>query len=225
VWVCAWASPKEPEIRLSIESWVRTHAALVQRAPLKTVFGSMQLKYTGRFQMALQASSPYIVVLDDDNIPGSRFVEVCLHMINTELYHGLLGVNGHVCPLPHGLADGRSATGQMPMYIDKGTTHGVWYGENHQNDRAHAVDLVGGVWFMETMWVKLLFREQAWTFQTGEDFHLTYLLRKYAGVRTFVVPIDPADPRTFGYSGHGKFGSAEMEKVKVSTLHAVTHDT
>jgi hypothetical protein len=33
--------------------------------------------------------------LDDDCLPGPRYIELCLHTINTDSFNGLLGVKGH----------------------------------------------------------------------------------------------------------------------------------
>ncbi|CAF4404576.1 unnamed protein product [Rotaria sp. Silwood2] len=54
----------------------------------------MQLKYYGRFQLALQSHTKYVVVFDDDCIPQSQYFETALYTINTEEYHGILGTKG-----------------------------------------------------------------------------------------------------------------------------------
>lgn len=57
-------------------------------------------------------------------------------------------------------------------------------------------DVVGGFWAIRQEWVRLLFRETPITWYTGEDYHLTYSVSKYAGLRTFLAPKDPKDPQT-----------------------------
>ncbi|CAF0745607.1 unnamed protein product [Brachionus calyciflorus] len=54
----------------------------------------MQLKYFGRFQLALQSTTKYVVIFDDDCIPQKRFLEACMHTINTYDYYGILGTKG-----------------------------------------------------------------------------------------------------------------------------------
>jgi len=48
--------------------------------------------------------------------------------------------------------------------------------------------------------VRLLFREAPLTHATGEDFHLSHMLRKYAGVRSYVLPA--GDPSFGGDTDH-----------------------
>ena len=77
--------------------------------------------------LLLQAPTPYLLLLDDDNVPGARFLEACLHTISTPEYRGLLGINGHVCPAPltRPAAHGHTfVTGEVPMYEDPRARHG-----------------------------------------------------------------------------------------------------
>lgn len=55
------------------------------------------------------------------------------------------------------------------------------------------VDVVGGAWFARAAWVKALFRESFVSLQTGEDYHFSYALGKYAGLRSFVMPFNASD--------------------------------
>ena len=48
--------------------------------------------------------------------------------------------------------------------------------------------------------VKLLFREQPWSLVACDDILIAFALRKYAGVRSFVIGIDPKNPDTWGLS-------------------------
>ncbi|CAF1138864.1 unnamed protein product [Adineta steineri] len=56
--------------------------------------GEMQLKYFGRFQLALQCRTKYVIVFDDDCIPQKRYLEVAMYTINTKEYRGILGTKG-----------------------------------------------------------------------------------------------------------------------------------
>ena len=57
-------------------------------------------------------------------------------------------------------------------------------------------DYLCSLWFGETAWMRLLFRERPLSFATGEDFHLGAMLRKHAGVRSYVLPVDQAEHST-----------------------------
>jgi GT2 family glycosyltransferase len=45
-----------------------------------------------RFAYALNASTEYVCIFDDDTIPGNRWLENCLNTIQT--HNGLLGTAG-----------------------------------------------------------------------------------------------------------------------------------
>lgn len=64
------------------------------------------------------------------------------------------------------------------------------------------MDYLCSLWLVETKLVKLLFREAPYTFSTGEDYHLSHMLRKYAGVRSYVLPVRADDRSTWGDTDH-----------------------
>ena len=138
--------------------------------------GEMQLKYFGRFQLALQCRSKYVAVFDDDCIPQERYFETALHTINTESYRGILGTKG------------------TPA------SENAFYGPVSRSNRIFEADVVGGSWFMESEWVKLMFRDRIHSWDTGEDFHLCANARKYANIRSFVMPVDANDANTHSFS-------------------------
>lgn len=138
--------------------------------------GDMQLKYFGRFQLALQCHTKYVVVLDDDCIPQSRYFETAMHTINTQQYRGILGTKG-------------TPVAEYPFF-----------GPLSRSDRIIEADVVGGSWFMESDWVKLMFHDKLHSWNTGEDWHLCANARKYANLRSFVMPVDPNDTSTHSFS-------------------------
>ncbi|CAF3869192.1 unnamed protein product [Rotaria sordida] len=138
--------------------------------------GEMQLKYFGRFQLALQCQTKYVVVFDDDCIPQARYFETALHTINTEQYRGIIGTKG------------------TPASAN------IFYGPFSRSNRIIEADVVGGSWFMESEWVKLMFHDKIYSWSTGEDFHLCANARKYANIRSFVMPVDRNHTSTHSFS-------------------------
>jgi hypothetical protein len=55
------------------------------------------------------------------------------------------------------------------------------------------VDIIGGIWFGRTKWVKLLFRERFGTLESGEDYHWCHNIGKYLNIRCYVMPFDVND--------------------------------
>lgn len=138
--------------------------------------GEMQLKYFGRFQLALQTQTKYVVVFDDDCLPQSRYFETAMHTINTNQYRGILGTKG------------------VPAVED------YFYGPLSKSNQIIEADVVGGSWFMESEWIKLMFHDKMYSWNTGEDFHLCANARKYADIRSFVMPVDVIQISTHSFS-------------------------
>ena len=67
-------------------------------------------------------------------------------------------------------------------------------------DKVVQVDLCGGFWLSRTEWLRHMFSETPLTWESGEDFHLTAMLRKHANLPTFLLPSDPGDQRSWGYT-------------------------
>lgn len=86
----------------------------------------IQLKYFGRFQLALETRTKYVIVFDDDCIPQYRYFETAMHTMNTGQYRGIIGTKG------------------VPAVENR------FYGPLSKSDRIIEADLVGGSWFMES---------------------------------------------------------------------------
>ena len=87
----------------------------------------------GRFAFALNARTTYVCVLDDDTIPGARWLENCLETMRT--HRGLLGAVGIVHEDTASFAEHRRVGWCAP------------------NQNVEAVDYVGHAWFFEREWL------------------------------------------------------------------------
>ena len=179
IWIIYFASPIAEQLEKEIET-VKNESLIIDgvRQNLSHLLvnkGQMQMKYFGRFQLALQVKTRYVMLFDDDCIPMPRFVEAAMHTINTADYRGILGTKGE------------------PFDQLK------FYGPVSKSPVIHEVDVVGGSWLMESEWVKLMFREKMFTWETGEDWQLSANARKYANLRSFVMPVDPNDSSTHSF--------------------------
>ena len=124
-----------------------------------------------RFSYALNAKGDYVLVLDDDTVPGRRWIENCL---NTMLVRpGLLGTRGLQFATKHSYA-GYSEVG---VYAP--------------NEGIQRVDIVGHAWFFKREWLGAFWGEYANRFTedlSGEDIHFSYSIQKVLGLSTFVPP-------------------------------------
>lgn len=152
-------------------------------------------KYHGRFQLALNsADASYVAFIDDDIMIGRDFLRRCKAVIETTPDAGEVGVYGwRRLPGPDGNAKiGRYTGGEWIYHLPP---------ERLDSQMGLVeVDLLCGFHFLRTADVRYLFRDLPWTLSSGEDFQLAFALRKYAGLKSYVIPIEPNDPDTWGLS-------------------------
>ena len=127
-------------------------------------------KFHGRFAIALLCQTEYVLILDDDMFPRSRWVEQCLYSINN-FKDGIYGGSGIV------LRD-------QNKYIPH--TKVGWNGEHYNYNQE--VHLVGHSWFMKTEYLHALWMERPTNWNNGEDIALSYLARKHLGIKSFITP-------------------------------------
>jgi len=134
-----------------------------------------------RFAFALNASGDYILVLDDDTIPGKKWIENCLTTMKT--HPGLLGTRGLRFSSKHSYAG----------YSEVGL-----YSPNQKIERA---DIVGHAWFFRRELLAAFWAEYANRFPgglSGEDIHFSYAIQKVLGLNTFVPPHPTNDFEMWG---------------------------
>ncbi len=92
------------------------------------------------------------------------------------------------------------------------------------------VDLCGGFWLARTEWLRSMFVEPPLTWESGEDFHLTAMMRKHEGLPTFLLPSDLGDEATWGHtqdfidiSAAGDSTSDFMHKYRSNIAYGLMH--
>lgn len=131
-----------------------------------------------RFRFCLNAETQYVVVFDDDTVPGSRWLENCLNYADL----GLLGTVGL-----------RFNSSQRYM----SHTRVGWPSPNNSLEQ---VDIVGHSWFFRREWLTHYFRElPPVNFRLfGEDIHFSYALQKFCNLPTLVPPHPIESPDMWG---------------------------
>lgn len=131
-----------------------------------------------RFSYALNAKGNFICVIDDDTIPGHRWLENCLDTM--EATPGLLGTRGVIFENKNSYS----------------INHDV--GVYKPNEETTIVDIVGHSWFFKREWLYTFWGSAENRFQNnlaGEDIHFSYALQKILGIPTF-VPKHPKDDKS-----------------------------
>lgn len=147
---------------------------------LTTAVSNKNLGVWARFAFALNAKTEYICVLDDDTIPGSKWLENCLETMKT--HEGLLGTIGLIYRSP---------------LTYQGNYRVGWDNPNEETTR---VDIVGHAWFFKREWLSTFWRElpPPDLITVGEDMHFSYTLQKYLGINTYVPPHPIEDKEMWG---------------------------
>ena len=145
---------------------LRDVSSLVDRV----VVSNTNWLFWGRFALGNLARTGYLAFFDDDILPQPLWFENCLSTINNG-YDGILGGSGVLLPIEGG-------------YSSKNK---VGWNGRHLNSTAE-VDLVGHAWFMRKKHLQYMWREEPFSWDNGEDIHLSYMALKYGGIKTFVPP-------------------------------------
>lgn len=133
----------------------------------------------GRFTFALNATTDFVCIMDDDIVPGRRYIENCLN--SYEKQPGIYGTLG-TCFIKAG----------------GGTTYG-W--REVKNSEPKQVNYLYQTWFMpreviHVFWSELISEHLTKRRHIGEDIHLSLMARKYLGLKSYVVP-HPANNKEF----------------------------
>lgn len=124
-----------------------------------------------RFAFALNSSGEFICMLDDDTIPGAKWLENCFKTML--IRPGLLGTRGIV----------------FENKLSYSMHHDV--GVYAPNENIEEVDIVGHSWFFRKEWLDYYWSELDNKFEedvAGEDIHFSYILQKHLNLPTLVPP-------------------------------------
>jgi len=153
-------------------------------------FCNHNLGVWARFSYALNATTQYVCMMDDDTIPGSKWIESCINTMQT--HRGLLGCRGV------------RMTG-TDFYNYPGCEYQSISGGN---DNVEMVDIMGHCWFFEKDWLRAYWAEMPTYPLThgGEDMHFSYILQKHFGLNTYVPPQPESDKEMWGSLHPSKYG-------------------
>ena len=135
----------------------------------------------GRFAHALNARTKYVCILDDDTIPGKKWLENCINTINN--FNGLLGTIGIIF---------KNRLNYTEWVCRKG-----W---DNPNEKTEQVDIVGHAWFFRREWIHHLFKftpDYNLFLTMGEDICFSWALQK-VGINTYVPPHPLNDLEMYG---------------------------
>lgn len=167
----------------------------------------------GRFAGALITDTEYICILDDDTIPGKRWLENCHNEMQKR--KGIYGTIGILCR-------------KVQNYPYKSYSRIGWANPNKTTQK---VNFVGHSWFLKKDWLGAMFINNNKYFKlnkVGEDAYLSLNAKKFLNINTYVPPhpknnLDlwgslPEQGKKYGTEEHCISFSAENYKLMNKAL-------
>ncbi|EME27307.1 uncharacterized protein Gasu_51610 [Galdieria sulphuraria] len=191
----------------------------------------VNLGYFGRFQVALQVNSDFVVFADDDVIQGRKTIEAFIKAYRFAGFVGVLGVRGviydNIFPawlkkLKPSVISRKYGTIQSELSFSSTRPTEI---QTHWLSSGAEVDTLFSFWFMPSSWVQLLYLEQPVTTLTAEDIYISYIIQKYLEKPTYYLYSD--DPDFCGYlspelGNHNRSWvdvKDELPNITLSQLH------
>lgn len=172
--------------------------------------GARSLGRLARFQLALQATSRHVLVLDSGLVPPPTLIATLSRIAAVPEAHGVLGVAGW-----RSLTGGTTVSGGAPsdvpradvddeptkdeLHVSVGGHSAAMPSSAHRLrvDRMVPVDVLRGGWFLRTAWVALLFREAPPTTlgrstplrdPPGEEAWLSTMFARHGDLASLLLP-------------------------------------
>ena len=156
-----------------------------------------------RFAYALNTTSDYICMFDDDTIPGPRWLENCVNESSKKRgVYGTIGV----------------------IFKDLDYRRYSRHGWSNPNENTEQVDIVGHSWFFDREMLGAFWREGQVPLHdlSGEDIHLSYAVQKYLGLNTYVPPHPKEDLSLWGSQPEEAMNFG-VDKVAISVNYHGSH--
>lgn len=134
-----------------------------------------------RFAFALNAKYDYILLLDDDILPGLKWVENCY--THFEKREGLYGTRG------------------VLFLSENRYTPFSHYGWRNLNEELVEVDIIGHSWFLKREWLTKYWgtaKLQDNLSLAGEDMQLSFAIQSQLGLGSYVPPHPANNPELWG---------------------------
>jgi len=163
---------------------------------VKAAVCNHNFKFFGRFAFAMLAQTTHIALFDDDTIPGKNWLKTCLAHMQTN--PGILGTTGI-----------QLTQKKYANHIKVG-----WNGTHGPNQCIEPVDLIGHAWFLKKEWLKYMWFDDPVSWDNGEDIHLSYALKTFGGIQSYVLPHPHDNLAAWGSIKGSEYGSDENASWK-----------
>jgi hypothetical protein len=166
------------------------------------------LRYFGRFSIAININTEFSCLIDDDVIPGEFWIENCVKKCVS--LNSIVSCSGRILP-PNNFEPELSKTVDRGLYF----VGDIQYLFMNYCDKDTQVDYACNFYFLKTEWLKAYWSIWPATFSTGEDIHLSAVCKYVLGVNTYVI-----EQKEKQYSGNLRkiYGNDEVASWKHSNF-------
>lgn len=155
---------------------------------VKLIDSSSNLKFHGRFAMALLSRYEYVSIMDDDMLPQKKWYENCMNSMKRK--EGVYTSYGVILGGTNYTHNKKIGWGQE--YPDRSARCG------YDPQKIQRCDLAGQNWFFKADWAKYMWYENPYSWDNGEDIHFAYMCQKYGNVNFYVAPHPTTDLELWG---------------------------
>ena len=142
---------------------------------------SKNLKFFGRFSIAINVVTKYVWVLDDDIIPGKMWLENCIEAC--ESLKSIISCSGRIIPKNEFQPE---HSRNLPLNCFIGDVHSHF--EDITFCKEHTkVDFGCQSYFFKSEWLSAFWSIWPVTFLSGEDIHLSATCKSVLGIGTTVL--------------------------------------
>jgi hypothetical protein len=138
------------------------------------------LRYFGRFSLAINITTKYAWLIDDDIIPGSEWLERCV--IKCQELNSIISCTGRIIP-ENNYEPEKGGKGDSKKYF----VGDIEYLFRNYCEKDTIVDFACNSYFFQTKWLEAYWHIWPATFDTGEDIHLSATCRNILNVNTYVL--------------------------------------
>lgn len=148
------------------------------------VHSNHNYKFHGRFTIPLLLNTKYVCIFDDDTMPKSKWLEKCRR--SCEEKNAIIGRNGR------NIRTLSRQEGPVPKGADL------------------KVDFVGHSWFFKREWIHHMWKEQASTFENGEDIHFCASAKINGDIDSYIAGSNDPEEQAVQNGKDGSYGNDEF---------------
>ena len=138
------------------------------------------LMYFGRFSIAINVSTKFTWIVDDDVIPGNEWVERCT--IKCDTLNAIISCTGRIIPKDNFRPEEVGSIDRKRFFVGDMT-----YIFKNSCAKDTMVDYGCNSYFFKSEWLKAFWGVWPATFLSGEDIHLSATCKYVLGIDTYVI--------------------------------------